>query len=57
MEIEIPDDLAKEMKKYDKVKWNDIITQAIKGCLQDFTILDKLKEFWGVERDKKKKSK
>ena len=53
MQFEIPDELAMEMEKYESVDWNKIIIQAIEGCVYDFTILDKLKDFWGVQRDTK----
>jgi len=52
MEFELTEEIAAEMKKYPKMNWNNIVNQAIQGCLQDFSILDKLKEFWGMERQK-----
>lgn len=52
-EFDIPESLIKEMQKYTNIDWNKIITQAIEGCLHDFSILDRLKEFWGVERKNK----
>jgi hypothetical protein len=55
MEFEIPENVAKEMKRFPKIDWNNIVSQAINGCINDFTILDKLKEFWGIERKKEKK--
>ena len=51
-EFEIPDKLIAEMKKYPKVNWDDMMCQAIDGFLNDFTILDRLKDFWGIERKK-----
>ena len=63
MEFELPDDLVEEMQKYKSMDWSVFVTQAIQGCISDFTILDKLKEFWGIElqeikeEGKKKKSK
>jgi hypothetical protein len=50
LEIDIPENLAAEMKKYKNVNWNEMVNQAIEGFLHDFSILDKLKEFWGLER-------
>ncbi len=52
IEFEIPDDLAEDMDHFKEVNWNNIVIQSIRGCIHDFTILDKLKEFWGVERKK-----
>lgn len=52
MEFVLTDEIAAEMKKYPNMNWNNIVNQAIQGCLQDFSILDKLKEFWGIERKK-----
>jgi len=51
-EFDIPEALLKDMAKFTKVDWNKIVAQAIEGCIHDFSILDRLKEFWGVERKK-----
>ena len=52
VEFDIPDALAIEMKNHTSVNWNHIITQTIDGFLHDLTILNKLKDFWGVKQAK-----
>ena len=52
IEFEIPNDLKSEMDQYSEIDWNHIVSQAIQGFLHDFSILDKLKDFWGTERKK-----
>jgi hypothetical protein len=52
VEFEIPDELAIELKNQTNVNWNQIISQTIEGFLHDLSILDKLKEFWGLKRSK-----
>ena len=54
VEFEIPDELAIEMKNFTQINWNQIITQTLDGFLHDLAILDKLKEFWGINQEKKK---
>lgn len=54
VEFEIPDELAIEMKNFTSINWNQIITQTLDGFLHDLAILDKLKEFWGINQEKKK---
>jgi hypothetical protein len=52
VEFEIPDALAIEMQNHTQVNWNQIISQTIEGFMHDLTILDKLKEFWGLKHPK-----
>ncbi len=49
-EFEIPDSLVAEMAKYSDVDWNSMIVKSIEGMLYDFSIIEKLKEFWGTAR-------
>lgn len=49
-EIEIPDSLVAEMARYPEVDWNAMIVKSIEGMLYDFSIIEKLKEFWGTAR-------
>ena len=50
VEFDIPDELAIEMKNHTSVNWSNIISQTVEGFLHDLTILDKLKEFWGIQQ-------
>ena len=52
IEIDVPEELELDMKKFNDVNWNDVLIQAIRGLVQDFTILDKMKEFWGQKKKK-----
>jgi hypothetical protein len=49
-EFEISDKLVKEMDKYTDIDWNSMINKAIEGMLYDFSIIEKLKDFWGTAR-------
>lgn len=49
-EFEIPDSLVAEMARYHDIDWNAMVVKAIEGMLYDFSIIEKLKEFWGTTR-------
>ncbi len=50
LELDIPENLAKKMESYEDVDWEDMLLKSIEGFIEDFTILEKLKEFWGTTR-------
>mgnify|MGYP006308780247 CR=1 FL=1 len=56
LEIQVPEELAEKMEKYDDVDWDSMVLKALDGLVHDFTILDKLKDFWGTKRKEKQKS-